>query len=74
MISMSIDKIKENIGILKLYLTILLASVVTALVWLAQNIDNVSRNSAIIVVSLLLAFLIFVFIIERKIRRLINLL
>jgi hypothetical protein len=40
---------------------------ITMIVWIAQNVDNDSKNSFILVSSLTLAFFVFAFTIERNI-------
>jgi|GEM_PF-2595433 len=66
------ESIKEKLGLLKLYLTILIASVFTGIFWIAQSVGTASTLNITSVSAIIVICLIAVFFIERKIHELIN--
>ncbi len=66
------ESIKEKLGLLKLYLTILIASVFTGIFWIAQNLGKASILNIASVCLIVTTCLLSSTIIEIKIRKLIN--
>jgi hypothetical protein len=66
------ESIKEKLGLLKLYLTILIATAVAGMVWIAQNVGNASILNIFSVCIIVIICFLLATIIEIKIHKLIN--
>ena len=66
------DEIKEKLNVLRVYLIITLATGITVIAWLTQNI-NAPKESVLIVGIFISSTLIFSVLVEKKIHKLINL-
>ncbi len=66
------DEIKEKLNVLRVYLTITLATGTTGIAWVTQNV-NAPKESILMVGIFISSTLIFSVLVEKKIHKLINL-
>ena len=66
------ESIKEKLGLLKLYLTILIATAVAGMVWMIQNFDIAPLYKILLMLAFIIYLLLIAALLERKIHKLIN--
>ncbi len=66
------DATKEKLNLLRLYLAILVASIIAGMIWLLQNFDIIPLYKISCILLFIFALILASMTIEKKIHRLIN--
>jgi hypothetical protein len=70
----SLEQIREKLNVLRIYLTILIASLSAGLVWLSQNFGNASTLNITLVSVLTIVLFLCTILIKLQIQKLIDML